>query len=1411
MLRFMNFKKNSTLATLAVLIMLASTLVVSVFGVSNLSGTVAVPDLKVETAVTGYTTAWTASPQYLSWIGTTDAETANCKTTYTPKTGKVTLTNTSGIPQVLSIAQVDLAGLKGGIFKIDGKEQETTIQDYSKLLNPGQSVVFEVSSPTDKEETTSIYLRAIWMAVEEVTLTFAPATNGSYKLDGTAVTANKEVKNPSTTTYNLVATPAPNYHFEGWYFGESKLSSEATWNGAAFSASGTVTARFVEDPLHSVTQKGEGLAGNISDYIDINSIYYHSLTGSYHTTTAASGAGYGPQANFPDAAWSVSGATLISGANGTAGGDRQTELGRTNAVAKINSDIIRIKVTQSCIISFKVDMSAGSMDELDQNTNGIYFYYWVTNSASANASQIMSNGVTVVDGLLQTEMNGSAEIRVNAGQYVYLYSRAHTIKSSYYMYIGPNAATDKFHYSSTISEFTISPAAENGNMQIGNYDTLGTELKDGAVLVNGTATSLSSGAVTVTSQVGTPYTLKPGAAPSGYVFIGWDVGGVRYYTQEEYSIELSSGTTTVKAIYVPAMEINAGGENGYESATYKFNGNTYITGKNPYYVARNTACTDFYYDLKTAFASTDVVVLLAGHTLNGDMVIPQGKTLVIPYGHADDGISGDTPDQVINVETVKNYCVVRYNGNLTINGTLLVNGKQTGVSTSSGRPSGGIGCFVLGDSSVVTLNGTLYAYGLLRGGQINATNTAVVHERAEFGDRRPVLLMNEIQENKGKYHLMPFNAFAIETIESSVTYYKGAQLIAHFSMLLEGTAANSYDKCTVIDDESGLFIITEGTLTKYYDFATNQTVWRVDEGADVQTGSMSITMKYEVAIDQMEITLSTKDFVFPLNQGHCLEVAGDLTISTALKFLPGSRFIVTETGHCTIASGADVILYRMNDYDYRKSGDKNNYAGYSVTGYPCWSMQYPLGGYTATKALKDLGSAKLVVDGLITVNGGLFVTNEMVSETNQGIESFIITNADGTTTEQIRLEYNQANLAKYDNGYNLISGSGIIDMTNAKSTTEKVWEVMQMSGTNAGGYYGIPVVAVKGLLKNTSVDDPEEYKSMSGDIFYGMPNEHGLTIWVTKGSENWGQGYIASNVELGNNLNFYFAFFHSGISTNSGHYIRINGGEPIYIDQWIFDDASSDNTVDYYIVVYEGLSAKQMTDRVMVTLYNAKGEAIDFWTDSIQAYSMRILKQNPDNIALKTLIMDMLNYGAACQQYFATQNGITVDEADLANAGLSDLQNYATSEVKWSTNLPDPTKDVNGSTNPYFDGANLIVTSNIQFAVRFQGLENRTVVSYYYQNHWNDGDDSERNLVKNGEIAYTKDVNVYYIDSLVVADARQVISFTVGNVTWQDSIEAYCYRMYHRKDATDAEKVVFEAFMKFSDAAEAYLEGGNRV
>ena len=84
-------------------------------------------------------------------------------------------------------------------------------------------------------------------------------------------------------------------------------------------------------------------------------------------------------------------------------------------------------------------------------------------------------------------------------------------------------------------------------------------------------------------------------------------------------------------------------------------------------------------------------------------------------------------------------------------------------------------------------------------------------------------------------------------------------------------------------------------------------------------------------------------------------------------------------------------------------------------------------------------------------------------------------------------------------------------------------------------------------------------------------------------------------------------------------------------------DWSKANTTDYY-VSYSKIAAKEMGDEVTVVFYNAAGEQLTVpATDSIKAYAFRGLKalagvaDGTKNATLRTLLVDLLNYGAAAQ------------------------------------------------------------------------------------------------------------------------------------------------------------------------------------
>ena len=176
---------------------------------------------------------------------------------------------------------------------------------------------------------------------------------------------------------------------------------------------------------------------------------------------------------------------------------------------------------------------------------------------------------------------------------------------------------------------------------------------------------------------------------------------------------------------------------------------------------------------------------------------------------------------------------------------------------------------------------------------------------------------------------------------------------------------------------------------------------------------------------------------------------------------------------------------------------------------------------------------------------------------------------------------------------------------------------------------------------------------------------------------------------------------------------------------------------------------------------------------------------NP-NEKLQTVIVDMLNYGAACQTHFE------YNEENLANAKLSDEQKSFT----------DPAVTKSTPEGDTWNSSNLITDSNIEFALALNGISAESYVTYSFTGH------------KGNEECHTvyykdmggKETSTPYIliPQLVVADARCTIEVTVckdgtTTETWYESIEAYVAR-----NATSGD--VYYAFMKFADSAKAYLE-----
>ena len=1023
-------------------------------------------------------------------------------------TSTLTITNQSAEKSLLTFSYTVPSA--GGTLTIDGTAQ-TKASSFSKALDPNGTVLIKLTTQANPASSTSsnpsgyaasatLSNLSLTSLNRDISVTFAQPAHGSYtvKVGSTTLKVGETYTKPVSTTYTLSARADANYVFDGWYVHDTKVSVAATYT-TAFSDDCTVEARFAEDPLFTVIQMSDAGADR-SAYVEVNSSYYHSEKGSYHTNVGDTSVNnsYGAHTYFPYSTWSASDNGIQSSASGTATGDNQTTWGYSQASATLYSDIIRVKCKENCIITFDSSMNAQSVSISNSgssdNQYGVFLYYYTTASASANANTIKTNGTAAIEGSKKTSGSAnSTRVVVNKGEYLYLYAYAKTRKDKM---TNSGYETDNYSYTATISNFTVTPNTTEHTLTTGNRDNTEAVLKYGSVKINGTAQSVSSGTCDYKAAENATLTLTPGTAPTGYTFIGWHnvTDNESDYTSSTYMVKMTKDYE-VYPIYVPAMTITAGGTDGYGSADYKYKSlsGSMVPSNDQLYVARNADCSKFYTNLNAAFSDTDTVFLLAWDTINGDLTIPTGKTLVIPDRLADSGPDASQPEQVTSSTGISSYCKVTLNGNLTVDGKLVVNGMQS--STANGRAAGGIGYLSLSGSAAVTVSsgGELCGYGQIRGGSISAENGSTVRELMEISDRRAALVMKEIDDKKSSMRVFPFSNFSIKTIESPVTYASGAKLYAQYSVMLEGN--NQSTGAVLIFGPSGaLFNLTQGSMTKFFDLAADKTVYRLNEGGKMGTGSFQLDVKFGVSgFGSTTITIKSQEYWMPLNAGFDLRTAGDMTVNSDFKFLPGASLSVEKGGTCTVASGAKLLFYRLNDYDTREIGKGEYQKGYSTKVYPVNATNLPGGGYKHP-TLETVGSARLNVDGEMIVKGGLYVSNDPVSESDQDFDKTELVDGVYKTRKEINADY----FTVYDNGYNVLTGTGAINMTAAQTSETKVYEAMTSQNTNDPAWAPIKITPIAGLMANASADTPENYQPLNTQAtYYGVYRPDGFYIWTT--------------------------------------------------------------------------------------------------------------------------------------------------------------------------------------------------------------------------------------------------------------------------------------------------------------------------
>ena len=301
-----------------------------------------------------------------------------------------------------------------------------------------------------------------------------------------------------------------------------------------------------------------------------------------------------------------------------------------------------------------------------------------------------------------------------------------------------------------------------------------------------------------------------------------------------------------------------------------------------------------------------------------------------------------------------------------------------------------------------------------------------------------------------------------------------------------------------------------------------------------------------------------------------------------------------------------------------------------------------------------------------------------------------------------------------------------------------------------------------------------------------------VTISVTYSNDLFSISF--ASMTMANSLDMNFAFLQAYRSDWSGYYAKI---EKKYADredvvQYVFFEDWKTTTINgelYHYVTFTGIAAKEMTDKLYVTIYSPDGVAAStVWEDSVQDQAMRNLAKAGVTAQSRTMVVDMLNYGAAAQKKFS----YNLD--NLANSLLTAEQKaYATTTVSYA--------DTSERNDNY--RANVYLVSNIQFMMAFANIDPTMNAEVTFTDHYGK---EHRITIAGSEFEKNGSYYVFTIEQTVIADAYQTITCTIydadGNVVNQvaDSMASYAARA---KQNTGDE--LYEMIMKFATSAHAYL------
>lgn len=188
--------------------------------------------------------AWSASGLQIVGSATGKAS-ESCGDSDTHYNSTLTITNNKTTKATLSFDYTTV--LSDGTIQVDGTK-DTMGGKFSKELAPNASIKVYIKSGSTSAATKITMTDVKLVSDATATVTFLPAENGSYTVDGKAITEVYTNSKSSKTAYQVKATPETGYKFMGWYDEtEGKYIDTAPTTALNIEKDCTITARFVSN------------------------------------------------------------------------------------------------------------------------------------------------------------------------------------------------------------------------------------------------------------------------------------------------------------------------------------------------------------------------------------------------------------------------------------------------------------------------------------------------------------------------------------------------------------------------------------------------------------------------------------------------------------------------------------------------------------------------------------------------------------------------------------------------------------------------------------------------------------------------------------------------------------------------------------------------------------------------------------------------------------------------------------------------------------------------------------------------------------------------------------------------------------------------------------------------------------